>query len=45
MAKDLKAAQDARIKAATKDRTKADKAETDRQAKIWAGRPSKGGRK
>ena len=36
-----KAAQDARIKAATKERIAADKAETERQAKIWDKRPGK----
>ena len=38
---DPKAAQDARIKAATKERAEADKAETERQAAIWARRPGK----
>ena len=41
MADDPKAAQDKRIKAATKERIEADKAETERQARIWDKRPSK----
>jgi hypothetical protein len=38
---DLKAAQDARIRAATRTRVQADIAETRRQQAIWARRPSK----
>lgn len=37
----LKAAQDARIRSATRGRVAADKAETERQRKVWAGRPHK----
>lgn len=37
----LKAEQDARIRAATKQRVAADKAETQRHIAIWAGRPSR----
>jgi hypothetical protein len=39
--KDLKAAQDARIRSATKERTAADIAETRRQRAIWERRPSR----
>lgn len=37
----LKAEQDARIRAATKQRVAADKAETQRHIAIWSGRPTK----
>jgi hypothetical protein len=40
-AHDLKAAQDARIRAATRSRIQSDIAETRRQQAIWARRPSK----
>jgi hypothetical protein len=39
--RDLKAAQDARIRAATRTRVQADIAETRRLQAMWAGRPSR----